>query len=267
MGHGYKSGAGGASLNFKVVGGTTEPANPKENMIWVNTSNTITGWYFTATQPENMAEGELWFATGASSDRAFNALKKNGIYVYPLSAKQYVGGAWVEKTAKIYKNGAWIDWALTLYKEGKKQVEFAESGVGSEHSATWDTDSVSLYVKTSSGKGDAYQSIHTEQIINSSKLIVKYKDAYGIAVKGTKLVVGLSTGDPTITISSNVYVVSNAITTAEINLTNTAQSGEIELDISHISGTQTVFVVLWNNSKGYDGSRSSTAKITEIVMR
>lgn len=108
MGKGFKKGAGGANpLNFKVVGGTTVPANPKENMIWVNTDRKITGYYFTSLQPENMAEGEVWFAIGITSRVEFNALKENGIQVYPISVKQYVGGAWVDVAVKIYQNGTW----------------------------------------------------------------------------------------------------------------------------------------------------------------
>ena len=112
--------AGGTSLNFEVVGGTTEPTNPKENMIWVNTSNKITGWHFSATQPENMVEGEVWFATGTSSDVAFNALEKNDIYVYPLKAAQYVNSELNEVTAKFYQGGEWrlLVHELYLYDNG-----------------------------------------------------------------------------------------------------------------------------------------------------
>ena len=110
--------ASGTSLNFKVVGGTSEPANPKENTIWVNTDAEITGWGFSASAPTNPAEGMIWFQTGTSSPAAFNALKKNGIAVYPNGCKQYVSGAWVSKTAKTYQSGAWKDWGLYLIKNG-----------------------------------------------------------------------------------------------------------------------------------------------------
>ena len=60
-------------------------------------------------------EGTLWIQSGASSPVAFNALKKNGITVYPISAKQYVSGAWVDKTAKSYQGGAWVDWITSVY--------------------------------------------------------------------------------------------------------------------------------------------------------
>lgn len=36
----------GVGLNFKVVGGTSAPVNPRENTIWVNTESEITGWEF-----------------------------------------------------------------------------------------------------------------------------------------------------------------------------------------------------------------------------
>lgn len=102
-------GSGGGGLNFRIIGGTTMPSNPKENDIWVNTSDKITDWIFSATQP-NTATGRVWFCTGTSSDAKFNALKKNQIQVYPISAKQYVSGKWVDKTAKSYLASAWRDW-------------------------------------------------------------------------------------------------------------------------------------------------------------
>ena len=44
-------GGGGASLNFKVVGGTSTPSSPKENTIWVNTDAEISSWAFSAEEP------------------------------------------------------------------------------------------------------------------------------------------------------------------------------------------------------------------------
>lgn len=102
-------GGGGAPLNFKVVG-NPQPSSPKENTIWVNTDVKITGHYFQAEQPEEMAEGEVWISTGTESQVAFNALKKGTVMVYPLAAKQMVGGTLVDVTAKSWQNGEWVDW-------------------------------------------------------------------------------------------------------------------------------------------------------------
>lgn len=126
MAKGFKHGAGGggASLNFKVVG-NPQPASPEENTIWIDTDIPIAGYYFSATQPEEAVEGMVWITTGTYSPVAFNALKKNGITVYPISAKQYVSGAWVTVSAKSYQNGAWVDWLPegALYWRGNECVD------------------------------------------------------------------------------------------------------------------------------------------------
>lgn len=126
------AGGEGASLNFKVVG-NPQPSNPSDNTIWVNTDVKITGWIFSATQPDNLTEGNVWISTGTSSPTAFNALQKNGIMVYPVSAKQYINGALVDKTAKTYQDGAWVDWIVYtyLFKSGTgKVVEFTTKHQG-----------------------------------------------------------------------------------------------------------------------------------------
>ena len=111
-------GGGGTALNFSVVG-NPQPTTAKENTIWIDTDVKISSWIFIATEPTNPTDGMVWISTGASSTVEFNALKKNGIQVYPMSAKQYVSGAWVDKEAKSYQNGAWVDWWNgELYKNG-----------------------------------------------------------------------------------------------------------------------------------------------------
>lgn len=102
-------GGGSGGLNFRIVGGTSEPSNPRENLIWVNTDVKITSWIFSANEPENPESGTVWISTGSSSTVEFNAIKKNGIQVYPLSAKQYIDGVWVDVEAKVYQNGKWVD--------------------------------------------------------------------------------------------------------------------------------------------------------------
>lgn len=108
MAKGFKHGAGGTdALNFKVVGGTTQPENPKENTVWVNTDTEISGWVFSPEEPAEPSDGLVWIGLGMASRAPFNALKKNGLFVYPLFCKQYVSGAWETKTAYVYKSGTW----------------------------------------------------------------------------------------------------------------------------------------------------------------
>ena len=117
--------SGGAGLNFKVVGGTSQPTNPKENTIWVNTDTAISSWTFSTTKPESHVEGMVWIPTGISSSTPINALKKNGIEVNPVSAKQYVSGVWVSKNGKIYKNGKWK--SLSPVPAEYQEVEYLQS--------------------------------------------------------------------------------------------------------------------------------------------
>ena len=128
-------GAGGGGLNFKVVGSLQPPVSPKENMIWIETDVPITSWIFSATEPDDPAEGMAWIVVGTSSTVEFNALKKQGIQVYPISANQYIGGTWVNVTAKSYQGDAWVDWWNgELYDSGNKFVSITGG---------WYTDSLS----------------------------------------------------------------------------------------------------------------------------
>lgn len=113
----FGSQSGGAGLNFKIVGSLTQP-NGKENLIWVSTSETITGYIFSASEPENPTEGLIWIAIGTTSPAPFNAEKKNGLWIYPTGCKQYVSGVWVTKTAQTYQNGAWVSWYTYLLADG-----------------------------------------------------------------------------------------------------------------------------------------------------
>jgi hypothetical protein len=127
MAKGFKYGSGGVIkigedvLNFSVVGGTTEPETPAENMIWVNTEAEITSWAFSVTEPTEPTEGMVWIATSEASAAAFNALKKNIIQIFPAGAQMYLNGAWEVTEAKIYKNGAWQEmiFKLVVFNNGE----------------------------------------------------------------------------------------------------------------------------------------------------
>lgn len=77
------------------------PDNAAYVVLAVRNSETVS---VTGANPE---EGTVWLPTGTSSTVPFNALKKNGITVYPLSVKQCVNGVWESKNARIFKDGNW----------------------------------------------------------------------------------------------------------------------------------------------------------------
>lgn len=121
MAKGFKKGAY-YPLNFKLVG-NPQPETAKENTIWIDTDVPITGWMFSVSEPEpptDGLDGPVWIYTGTSSAVKFSATKKNSIMVYPISVKQFAGGAWVDKTAKSFQNGEWVDWNTYLYNAGNE---------------------------------------------------------------------------------------------------------------------------------------------------
>ncbi len=126
------SGSGGGS-ELVIVGGTTSPTKADHNTIWLNTPNTITSCVLAATQPTGPVEGMAWINIGASgSVKMVAPVGGEWITVYPLSAKQYVSGKWVDKTAKSYQGGVWVDWwSGNIYVNGVFAVPFNARAVGS----------------------------------------------------------------------------------------------------------------------------------------
>lgn len=168
MAKGFKHGSGGSNpLNFKVIC-NPKPENARENTIWVDTDR-INNYYFSATQPENMEEYDVWFPIGTSSPVGFNAVKKNGIQVYPQLAKQYVGGAFIKKDAMSYQDGQWENWRYYLFKEGIGSI--IEPYVNA-YTSSLVTITKNFIVKTGNSQSGQWASVEFKNIdlINYSKV-------------------------------------------------------------------------------------------------
>lgn len=171
-------GGGGGGLNFKVVGGTTAPTSPKENTIWVNTGVDIPSWAFSATEPGSPVEGMVWISTGTSSAVAFNALKKNDIQVYPISAKQYVSSQWVSVEAKSYQGSEWHDFVLlTFYKEGVQYVNFTDYSDNTSNALTFGESYVTITAPKN--KGNHMFSVENIDIRLYKEIYVIYANLQG----------------------------------------------------------------------------------------
>ena len=102
-------GVGGSHL--VIVGGTICPAKAHHNMVWVKTDAEITGYVLSATAPTTPVEGMVWISISDSGDNVTIApVGGDWVTIYPLSASQYVNGAWVAKVAKCYRDGQWYEW-------------------------------------------------------------------------------------------------------------------------------------------------------------
>ena len=133
---------GGADLNFRVLNGTSAPANPKENDIWVNTSADVTAWAFSAEEPYS-SESTVNCSTG--KDATYIAADGAEAY-YPASVvTEYI--ALPAGTAKITVNNSDLvteNMYHAFYTANKTLISTVERKKGS---TTYQVPSGAVYVR------------------------------------------------------------------------------------------------------------------------
>lgn len=99
------------NLNLSVRTAPELPGTGKENDIVVISDVPMANWILSPDSPSGAPrnDGDVWL-TYSVDGSVFNALKQNTLMIAMVSAKQYIDGAWVDKTAKSYQNGEWVDW-------------------------------------------------------------------------------------------------------------------------------------------------------------
>lgn len=116
------AGGSGGGLNLKVVGSATQPATPRENTIWVNTTTAITGYVLSPTQPSTGTEGLVWLKTADTGGVEINVGRKNAVLLHLASGMLYTGGKWASVDAWAYINSVWEQFSIAfdgrLYDNG-----------------------------------------------------------------------------------------------------------------------------------------------------
>lgn len=148
--------------NYSIIDGMNEPINPTENMIWIQVEN-FNQVHFSDVKPSKLNNNDIWIQTGNASSVTFNSIKighDTMNTIHPISAKQYISGAWVAVTAKSYQSGEWVTWVTDqyLYNTGNEftdltgglkayAIAYASSGSYSENMApiiTRNTSSITI---------------------------------------------------------------------------------------------------------------------------
>lgn len=102
-------GGSGGGLTFTAVGGTTRPEKATLNMVWVNTDHEITDYVLSSAAPETPVNGMVWTRIENTAKTKVSAtVGEEWIVLYVLYTKQYISGAWTDKTAYMYTGGDWI---------------------------------------------------------------------------------------------------------------------------------------------------------------
>ena len=272
MGKGYKQG-GANPLNFKVVPGLTQPGTASKNTIWVKTER-IGAWYFSATQPENMQEWDVWFLTGTESDVTFNALRKNGLQVYPLSAKQMVEGTLVDVVAKSNQNGEWVEWVTYLYNSGNEFSDLTggwsarawrnnqnfSAGVPTlTKNASDMTIALTVYGGTLSGVVEVGKDIDLTNT-KTIRAIFSSVNASGVVISSAYPCVQL-----VVVGRSATYYFVDHVAGAERGFLSVGTENDVvvEIDVSNISGKHDIAVGLSCYS---DGAQTITAVLKSVEM-
>ena len=355
----YGNGGGGVKLNFRIICGTSTPANPKENDIWVNSDQRMTGYYFApkarnphkieltcvseltrqcfdaegrtytntnfnisnyvelpattetitlyhgtssntgmyhvfydanknfistverengtvaydvpsnaayvrfslysvgtadsmtflATVDDSQLEGMVWISTGTSGPIQFDALKKNGIQVCPISAKQYVNGAWVDVPAMSYQNGTWVEWVTVLYNSGNQCASITggygtlapSGGFWTYSDVKFDTDRITFNGATSGNYVSYAVTKNKIDLTEYKKITLK---VVGFAATGA-YACGRLGATATNTSWESLHDNATALATFEGGTT-----GDVVLDVSSLTGEYYVAFGLDSQSSG-----------------
>lgn len=220
-------GGGGSDLNFKVIAVASESALPTtaaENTIAVITTTPITSYVFSSTAPTSPTEGMVWLVTGTASTVGFNAIKKNGLWVYPTGCQQYVSGVWAAKQIMVYLNGSWTRTDTWLLKDGVINTEIT-GGFNFGNNAQFANGL--LKISYSGNQGGDYTSKSLIDLTNYSTLTARVKQTsryatiYGFKLGIDKLASNIASMNPTV--GAQVQDV-------------TADYIDVKVDISDITG-------------------------------
>ena len=136
----------GGGLNFEVVGGTEQPANPNVNMIWVNTSAEIVNWAITQEEPTSPDEGLLWIkAMDSSGGTELVVGEDNKIILYLGHAKLYTSSGWEQVEAALFADGQWNYFSSVgyfLFAQGEGALINFYNNSQANASVTIGTDSI-----------------------------------------------------------------------------------------------------------------------------
>lgn len=192
----------------------------------------------------------VWIKTATSSPVAFNALKKNSIQVYPVSAKQYVNGAWVNKTAQSYQGGKWVAWVTDIYLYS--QGDFCTSVTGG-----WNSLSIADGSNVAGTLGKTQNSTSVTlwaEYIQNTNSTAGYVIANSIDVTDFKSLTINATGfDGAYGCSFFIVVYTPGMTnwnTGTIAIKEVSATGTTTLDLSSVSGKVGIGIKVTNNYSG-----------------
>lgn len=220
---------GGGALNLKVVGGTTQPTNPRENTIWINTSVAITGYVLSPTQPETGTEGLVWLRT-AEKGIEINVDRKGRLLIHLNACTMYTSEGWQIALGYAYVSDKWktINTYIALIKGGTMIAEFKNTS-GSR------LIQQSGYVAFS-GTGAGYHTMWVDDVdlTGSTTLFVEGEFNPSGAASGTGFVIGIWDNNTTDMKYTNAKAVASYYKKTSATLDISSYSGKFKVGFASV---------------------------------
>lgn len=140
-------------LRYRVYGGTTPPASPREYDFYVKTTTPISSFelnYWTRSLPTwNVGNGHVYIVSdgwGTSTwvgGNEINLIKEPAriLYFVPRWCWQQINGQWYQMEAYVYKSGSWVKfsdykdtppWSGTLFYNGDQYTDITGGWTGAD---------------------------------------------------------------------------------------------------------------------------------------
>ena len=251
---------GGAGLNFKIVGGTTQPVSPKENTIWINTDANIGECQFSETKPtvrtdgSQLQDGDIWLGINIKDGVLITAEKKNNIQVNISYCKQYISGNFVEKEVTVFVNNEWVKPRNFIFDGYKTKAEYTFSERDYDNGSVLNPLIINRYgvVTTSAGN---------KRMISVNELI----DFTNITTVTVEL---QFTGAGTGSIYNEIFIVDEINSASEMrknylkkqSFSNNTTLQTISVDVSDMTGSHYLVVSF------YRGSNSTLLRLYSIEL-
>lgn len=233
---------GGASLNFSVKRYDSEdklPSTAAINTIAVISEKDISGYTFSAVEPENIEDGLVWFSIDPASTISFSATKKNPIMIHLDTAKQYISDSWDLRQARIYTASGWTQFGeFDIFVDG--QI-LTESGFATYNSTNTTDSNGSIMLKTTANKvSESYVEFGPLSLTGVNELTMTYSLASASTSNSTVVgVIFVSTEKVEASGTTYENIETGNISTNTLdNIKKDASSGEIStsLNVSNLSG-------------------------------
>lgn len=131
-------------LRYRVYGGTTPPASPREYDFYVKTTTPITrfelNYWTNATPTWKVIDGHVYIVSKAWANGSQINLSKDpmiDLLFDPQYCFQQINGTWYQMEAYVYKSGGWVKFSDYKYTPPWDGILFYNGDQYTDHTGGW----------------------------------------------------------------------------------------------------------------------------------